>query len=141
MHLRNPIRIVSRSPLRTRIEQARHLGWIEIVQVAECPAAPDHSVRSELVCKAYISGVIELTSNRRNDRLVRLLNPPGYRSRCPQRRLIEDAGAFLQSIACAEGHVGAQAVLQIDRCVLVRLVPRTDMLVKRESRSITEGRV
>ena len=109
------------------------------MQVGESPAGSNHPVRGELVGDAHIPGIVKLAGKRRNHRLVRLLDPAGDRSGRPQRRLIEYAGAFLESISCTDGHVRAKTILEIDRRVLICLVQRTGVLVKRESRRIVQG--
>src|ERR1039458_3723392 len=102
--------------------EAGNLSLVRIVQIRECSICPDHSVWGELVTDAQISGIAENVSNRRNHREVSLLRPASNRSGPCQKRLVKHAGAFLKAVSGGERYVRAEAVLQIDRRVLVRLI-------------------
>ena len=141
VHLRNPERVENRSCLRARIIKARDFSLVWIVQIRKRATGPDHAVRGKLGGDTHIPRVAEAVGNRRNHGKIRLLRSAGDGpSRC-QIRLVKHVGAFLEAVSSTEGHVRAQAVLEIDRRVLVRLVKGTLSLIEREPRRISRNNV
>ena len=138
---RNAKRIKRRSTLRARVEKARDLGLVGIVQIRKRSTGPDHAVRGKLIGDACIPGIAQPVCDRRNHREVCRFRAAGDGRRRCQIWLVEYVGAFLEAVPRAERYVRAQAVLEVDRRILVRLVQAGFSLIEGEPRRVGQRQV